>query len=128
MIRFRIKKSCICYNTCSIRKLMGECYKSSIYSFEWTFINSQPKEEGLAKNDEYSTWDVKSVLTNTTGFSYSSVRSSALNKKIIKLKSLSQMSRHGGEQKHRTINTDMKETIYREPSSKLLASKIKIDF
>ena len=33
--------------------------------FEWIFVNSQKKEDNLPKNEDYSTWDVKSVLTNT---------------------------------------------------------------
>lgn len=94
------------------------------FRFEWTFINSLANEEGLPKNEEYSSWDIKSVLTNTTGFSYSSVRSSALNKKIIKMKSVSQMSRYGDEGKQSTQNNDMKQTIYREPSLKLVESMI----
>lgn len=98
--------------------------KLLFFRFEWTFINSLAKEEGLPKNEDYSSWDIKSVLTNTTGFSYSSVRSSALNKKIIKLKSVSQMSRYGDEGKQSTQNNDMKQTIYREPSLKLIESMI----
>ena len=91
--------------------------------FEWIFVNSQKIEDNLPKNEDYSTWDVKSVLTNTTGFSLSSVKSSVINKKINKLKSVSQMSRYGDVDNQDNQSKDNKQTIYKDHSSKLAESK-----
>uniref|UniRef100_A0A7S3N5E6 EF-hand domain-containing protein n=1 Tax=Euplotes harpa TaxID=151035 RepID=A0A7S3N5E6_9SPIT len=68
--------------------------------FSWVFLSEKP-DANKADND-YSNFDTKSVNTHVTGYSFSSVRSSVVDARVIKLKSVSQMSRYASEASHKS--------------------------
>eukprot|EP00345_Euplotes_harpa_P014888 CAMPEP_0168345210 /NCGR_PEP_ID=MMETSP0213-20121227/17405_1 /TAXON_ID=151035 /ORGANISM="Euplotes harpa, Strain FSP1.4" /LENGTH=144 /DNA_ID=CAMNT_0008353357 /DNA_START=162 /DNA_END=592 /DNA_ORIENTATION=- len=63
--------------------------------FSWVFLSEKP-DANKADND-YSNFDTKSVNTHVTGYSFSSVYA-----RVIKLKSVSQMSRYASEASHKS--------------------------
>lgn len=56
------------------------------------FLTSKPNNDSISNADTFSTWDVTSVDTRITGYSFSSVKSSIVEHTPKKLRSISDLS------------------------------------